>query len=277
MADTLYPPSRPQSVGEILDSAFRIFGTTVLKCLPFAVIALIAGQIPNIYYLATGGMQAMIYGMYKPLWSMLYLVGYVIAMVFWSAILLRQYAFARGDHEAHASALTTAVRRAPAIVLLWILIMLAIGACFLPALAFHAPASYVVAVLLSLPAAYVGIELSCAWAALLVTGRGVVASLAHSWRLTQGSFWRLTLIYTVGVVMLFVLNMLIGLLAVAVSLPFAHGDIVVISAVSSVVMVVIGAIGTPFYTAIALAVLGDLSVRKEGTDLAQRISTAATQ
>jgi hypothetical protein len=277
MTDTLYPPSRPQSVGEILDAAFRIFGATALKCLPFAVIALIAGQTPNIYYLATGGMQAMIYGAYKPLWLTLYVVGYVIALVLWSAILLRQYAFATADHAAAAAALATALRRAPAIVLLWILVMLAIGVCFLPALLFPAPASYAVALLLSLAAAYVGIELSCAWAALLVSGRGVGASLAHSWRLTQGSFWRLTLIYTVAVVILIVLNVLVGLLAMVVSLPFAHGDIVVISAISSVVMVVIGAIGTPFYTAIALAVLGDLTVRKEGTDLAQRIATVAPQ
>src|ERR1700686_993304 len=54
MPNILYPPPRPQSVGEILDSAFRIFRATLLKCLPYATVAVIASQLPNIYYLATG-------------------------------------------------------------------------------------------------------------------------------------------------------------------------------------------------------------------------------
>src|SRR6266700_2685475 len=54
MANTLYPPPRPQSVGEILDSAFRIFRATLVKCLPYAIAAVIAGLLPNIYDLATG-------------------------------------------------------------------------------------------------------------------------------------------------------------------------------------------------------------------------------
>jgi hypothetical protein len=42
--------------------------------------------------------------------------------------------------------------------------------------------------------------------------------------------------------------------------------------VTAAVVVILGSIGTPFYTALSLAVFGDLSVRKEGTDLAARIS-----
>ena len=44
---------------------------------------------------------------------------------------------------------------------------------------------------------------------------------------------------------------------------------------AGVVGVALGALATPFYTALALAVLGDLKVRKEGTDLEQRISATA--
>ena len=58
MANTLYPPPRPQSVGEILDSAFRIFRATLVQCLPYAIAAVIAGQLPNIYYLVSGEVYA---------------------------------------------------------------------------------------------------------------------------------------------------------------------------------------------------------------------------
>src|SRR5438132_573719 len=171
MAKTLYPPPRPQSVGEILDSAFRIFRATLVQCLPYAIAAVIAGQLPNIYYLV--------------------------------------------------------------------------------------------------------VALSCGGAVLLVTSRGPLASLVHSFRLTSGSFWRLTLIYTVAFVLLMVLYLVSGLLAGLVSVLLAHGDIAVITAATTVFVVILSAVGTPFFWALALAVLGDLSVRKEGADLAQRLSSPA--
>jgi hypothetical protein len=48
-----------------------------------------------------------------------------------------------------------------------------------------------------------------------------------------------------------------------------------VTAFAGVVGVALGALATPFYTALGLAVLGDLSVRKEGADLEQRISATA--
>lgn len=275
MADILYPPARPQSVGEVLDTAFRIFRATVLKSLPYAALALIAGQLPNIYYLATGGVMALGSGTSKPMWWALWCVGYVIGLVLWSAVLLRQHAFATGRAADTGSAFATAVRRLPGLVLLWILIGAAVGICFLPLYAFAVPTRYVVGVLLLIPATYVGVALSAAWAALLLTGRGALASFAHSWRLTSGSFWRLSVIYTVAMVLVIVLYVLAGVIAAAISVSVAHGDVAVIAAISTVAVVVLGAVGTPFYCALALAVFGDLSARKEGTDLAQRISAPA--
>jgi hypothetical protein len=48
--------------------------------------------------------------------------------------------------------------------------------------------------------------------------------------------------------------------------------VALITATLGVVSVAVGALATPFYTALGLAVFGDLTVRKEGADLAQRIS-----
>jgi hypothetical protein len=272
MPRTLYPPSRPQSVGEILDAAFRIFRATVLKCLPFATLALIAGQLPNIYYLATGGVAAMVAASYQPLWWVLYFVGYVISLVLWSLILLRQYAVAAGRSSTPDAEPAAVLRRAPAIVLMWILVGLAIGIWFVPAIMLHGAGMVVAALLLAIPASYVFVRLSLAWVALLLTGKGAAASLNYSWLLTAGSFWRLSLIYTVAIILLFVLYVLSGVIAMVLALPFARGDMAVLTAVSTVVVVILGAIGTPFYSALALAVFGDLSARREGADLAQRIS-----
>ena len=54
MPSVLYPPSRPQAIGEVLDSAVRIFKATLLKVLPFSVLATVAGQLQNIYVILSG-------------------------------------------------------------------------------------------------------------------------------------------------------------------------------------------------------------------------------
>src|SRR2546430_5283956 len=137
MANILYPPPRPQSVGETLDSAFRIFRATLLQCLPYATVAVIASQLPNIYYLASGrGALARIPGLIRdPVWWTLYLIGYLIAVVMWSAVLLRQYAIATGRPVATGAELATGLRRIPGMVLLGILTALAVVVSVLPAFA----------------------------------------------------------------------------------------------------------------------------------------------
>src|SRR5256884_9108841 len=206
MANTLYPPPRPQSVGEILDSAFRIFRATLVQCLPYAIAAVIAGQLPNIYYLVSGrNMLQGLAGFRDPVWVTLYILGYVIAIVLWSAVLLRQYALSTGHPAETSSELSTAVRRVPAMALLWILTGCAVAVWFLPTLALQGTARLATALVLAIPACYLVVALSCGGAVLLVTGRGPLASLVHSFRLTSGSFWRLTSIYTVAFVLLMVL------------------------------------------------------------------------
>jgi len=56
-----------------------------------------------------------------------------------------------------------------------------------------------------------------------------------------------------------------------------HGDLVVIAAAYAVAMVVVNSVIMPFYPALMLAITGDLIVRKEGSDLAQRIAAPTTQ
>ena len=54
-----------------------------------------------------------------------------------------------------------------------------------------------------------------------------------------------------------------------------RGDIAVVTASQAVLGIALGALFVPFYTALSIAILGDLKVRKEGTDLEQRIAASA--
>ena len=278
MANILYPPARPQSVGEVLDTVFRIFGRTVVKCVPYAVLAMIARQLPNIYSLFRGR-APMLLTVQDPVFWLLYVVGALAGVVLLSALLLRQYAMATGHPIDLRAELATATRRLGAVLLMGLLLMILILISLVPmllALAFPGWLRVLVVIVMALVPSCVFLAFSSAWPIVLLTDRGAAASLEHSARLTWGNWWRLTLIYTVALVLLLVLYSLSGLVAVMLAGLLARADLIMITAITTVVMIVISAIGTPLYSALSLAVLGDLSVRKEGADLERRIAAPAT-
>lgn len=262
MTNNLYPPSRPQTVGEILDTAFRIFGATLLKCLPFAAVLVLAGQVANVYSLLKGlSLQRVLLGQqHDPLWWLLALAGYVIVLTMISAIVRRQYALASGQPYSLPAELGSALRLVPGLFAVLVLLGLAIAAGL---------------VLFVIPGLYVATRLCFAVTAYILTGRGVFASFSYSWQLTAGNVWRLSLIFSVYIVLIIVFYVLAAVIVAAIAVPFALGDIAMITAVTAAVTVIVGSIVRPFYTALALAAFGDLSVRKEGTDLAARISSPA--
>ncbi|GAC1456698.1 MAG: hypothetical protein PVSMB6_14750 [Steroidobacteraceae bacterium] len=260
MTNNLYPPSRPQTVGEVLDTAFRIFSATLSKCLPYATLTMLAGQLPNIYeLLQRHPLRRSLLEPHDRVFWLLEIVGSVVSLALWGAIVRRQYAMASGELTAAHGELRAALRRVPGLFG----VSLLLGFAFVAGL-----------LLLVIPGLVVATRLSSAVTAYLLTERGVFESLGHSWRLTAGNFWRLTLIFSVGLALILVFYVLAGVIATAVAVPFALGDVALITAIMAAVVVILGSVGTPFYTALALAVFGDLTVRKEGTDLAARISSS---
>ena len=270
-----YPPSRPLSVGEILDLAFRIYRRTLMKCLLLAAFAVIIAQLANGYFLFSGrGLKQGFFALIRdPLYLRLFVIGVLAALVLDAAVLLRQFRMSTGGLP--DGALTTAVRRAPAMFLLVVLLWLALLFCVAPPLLLQGPARWGAFALLGIVAIYVVVFFSVGVTILLVSGAGPVASLARSWRLTRGAFWRLVLIYSVAGVIFGVLYVLLGTATGFVVAVAAHGDLAMVSAASSVVAVALGAFSRPFITAVQLTVFGDLTARREGTDLAQRITAVA--
>src|SRR5215469_14562616 len=103
MGNILYPPSRPQSVGEVLDSAFRIYSATLLRCLPYSFASVILGQLLSLYDVlhrhGTGAAALRAVQMDRvssPLWWGLLLLVIVGSTMFANAVFLRQYTLASG-------------------------------------------------------------------------------------------------------------------------------------------------------------------------------------
>jgi hypothetical protein len=258
MSDVLYPPEQPRSIAEVLDSTFRIFRATLLGCLPFGVLATIAGQLPRIYDVATR--QPVRRFGDGALWWALYVLGAFLGAACFNIILVRQFAATRESASPVGTAALQGLRRTLPVAIVFILWGLATVLCLAPALI--VPPTYRVWALglLSVPALYVCVLLSCAWPALLVGGRGILASLAYSARVVRGSWWRTVAVYSVGVAVLPVFYALAGVVALAL-IPFGGtDDVAVITAVSTVTVVALGAIAVPFICAMALAVYIDLDL-----------------
>lgn len=303
MSNVLYPPTRPQSVGEVLDAAFRIYSATLLKCLPYTFTSVILGQTLSIYDVLHGramtaaalGGAAQMPRMPGLTWWILFLVLVVIDTMFANAVFLRQYALATGGAASMPAELRRSLRRVPGVLLIGLVIGLAFLGTLIPAVLLltaggaalglnhgaTAPAGLGIglAVILAMLVAgsWVLIRWVCSVPIYLLTERGPIASMSHSWELTGGQFWRLSVIYSVGVVLLLVFYSLASIVGGVTALWLGRGDVLIVLAVTTAVIALLAALFTPFYHALILAVFGDLAARREGADLAQRISAPAIQ
>jgi len=281
MSTVPYPPQRQLSVGEVLDLSFQIYRTTFVRCLLFATCGVIAGQLAGIYALirgrnlahGTAGMAGMLALMQDPTLVALYVVGLVLTLIFYAAVLLRQRAIITDG--AVGGELAAALRRTPALVALVILIALGCLALFVPVFVTGGALRGLLVLAALVVLCYGLVALSSAMTVLLVEEAGPVASVTRSWRLTSGNFWRLSVIYTVALIILIALELVIAALAGFLAGALVHGDVAMVTAFAEVIGIILGALVTPFYGALALAVLADLKVRREGADLAQRISATA--
>lgn len=273
MSPILYPPTRPQSIGEVIDLAFRIFKATLLRSLPYSVLATVAGQLQNIYLVVTGRPLHK-FANTDPAWWGLYLLGAMIAGSFINAILIRQATVASGSPSVGSAALVEGLRKAPATFVMGLLIVLAVGLCFVPMAAVPRPYQALSLLALCIPAGFVGTYLLCSWPALLVGHKGIIGSLRYSVNLIRGHWWRTVMIYTVAVTMIIVLSVTAGMIVGVLAAFGATRDLAVTTAVSAVMVVASGALYMPFVTAMTLSLYGDLQARREGTDLERRLAGA---
>lgn len=260
MSQILYPPGRPLSIGQVLDTGFRIFQQTLPRCLIYGALYVVASQLPNIYHLAAGRpLGERSWG--DPLWWVSYVLGALGSFLLCSCIILRQRAMAEGRATSVSAEVRTAIRRLPQLLLMLILVLAMVG---------------VGLALLVLPGLYLMVALALTWHALLLQDLGPVEAIRYSLGLIRENWWRTAVVFGIGLAVVFMFYGF-GLMLAFVIAPFAGAeDIALVTAVSSTIIVAIGAIAVPFGCALLLAVFGDLRVRREGVDLERRIAAAST-
>ena len=273
MPPVLYPPTRPQAIGEVLDSAFRIFKATLLKSLPYSVLATVAGQLQNIYIILSGR-NIRPFSNSDPGWWAVYLLGTVVGAALINAIIVRQAAIATGSESASMMALKEGLRNVPAVVLMGIVMAVLVGIWFVPLAVIPAAYRSWSGALLAVPAFYLLVLFLCSWPARLVDRKGPIESLRYSAHLVRGNWWRTVMVYLVVLTMIIVLSVTAGLIVGVLTQLVAARDLAVSTAVSAVMVVASGAVFVPFVSSMSLALYGDLQSRKDGADLERRIAGA---
>jgi hypothetical protein len=275
MSQAFYPPTRPLSIGEVLDLAVQIFKSTAIRCLPYGICAVTFEQLPNIYALG-GGLAHQSFGGGSPEWMALFVLGTLLALTAWAALLLRQRAIIEHTPTGFKVELGATWRRLPVFVLATVLFLTVCGGAFVVPLAM--PGHYrgwgrIALIPLS---GYLAILLSCTWPAVLLAGLGPWGAVRQSVRLVWGNWWRVAAIYAVGAAGVLVLALMAGIL-IALVVPTLVADLPVMMAVFTVLANATVAVVAPFVSALLLAVFAELRVRKEGLDLQQRIGALAVE
>jgi len=274
MSSAFYPPARPLSVGEVLDLAFQIFKATLVKGLPYGICAVVAQQLPNIYALSTGATLRQTLGAGQPVGIGLFALGVLLALTAWSALLLRQRAIIEHRPTSIQTELGDAMRRLPSFAVATLLFLVLVSGPF--ALLMLVPQQYRsgARVPLEVLSLYLAILLSSTWPAVLIARLGPFAAMRQSVHLVWGNWWRMAIFYVVGGAVVIVVAVLLGALIAAIVSSLGAG-IPVMTSVFTEVANVLGAVTAPFAGAMLLATYGDLRVRREGTDLQQRIAGLA--
>jgi hypothetical protein len=239
----------------VLDTVFRLFLATVVKCLPYGLAAMLLSQAPNLYDLARRA-PVRGFGTNDIGWWGLFAAGILGSLVFLSAIMLRQTAMLRGESLSMRRELADVLRRLPGLALLFVLNLLAVAAG--------------IAVLV-LPGLYLLIALAPAWPAFLLGERSAPGAVRESLSLTRGHWWRTALVLVVSFVI--ALAFVFSVAIATIALPFAGGgDLAVATAVMVAVVLAMMAVAAPLFGSLLIAIYGNLRVRRGALDLEQRIA-----
>jgi hypothetical protein len=229
------PPRPDASVRNLLDAATTLFRTTLLKCLPFAMVGVLCLEIPNFYWVESG--HTLTYSMpVNSTYALLAFIASAATVYIVSAMMLRQRAFASGAGVDSAAELAAAARRLPAILLGWILALLSLFVGF---------------TLLILPGIFLLVCYLVLLPVLLFEDLGAYAALVRCVQLVLPHWWKVLATIVIAVLVVLICTLAAAaVLGILAALLVGQGPVV--QAIVAAVTVGVWAIGCVFFSALAL-------------------------
>ena len=284
MPQILYPPARSQTLGEVLKTGYQIFRLSFKAALPYGVIIAVWGDLANLRNL-NQGLPIETFDSTDPVWWAWNVAGSILALLFGSAMILRQKALAAAERTSAVAELRQAAVLLSRLIVCAALSTVAISFSLLPFAAalpmtgldptLRNLASVNVGMLLllvplSLPAAWLALGLFFAPPALVLRRLGPIEAMLYSFRLLRGNWWRTSALATVLLGTLLLMVLLIATLVATAALIAGVSDLKLVATLAVPLGLLCGGIIVPWCGAQVLAMMGDLMVRQ---DEARRSST----
>jgi hypothetical protein len=259
----LLPLPRPLMTSEVLDAAYRVFRAGILRSLPYSILLLLLIRLPDVYHLFIDPTWfseiAGIFDLNPTQFG--YTVAILLAVPLLGAIILRLHAVARGERPRFRPEIGTAVLRWPAALIATFgaffipVSLLILGPAFTNGLSTEAVVF--LALLLFWPTAFFVVALPAYWCDRIGPFEAIVKSVAisvrKSWRMVGALLAAICVVNVFYVVALVIVGVFIPLLVSA--------DLFLFATLESLVFVVVGAFGVPFFLAMLIVAYRDLDLR----------------
>ena len=253
---------QPRSIGQVLDAAAQLFKAAFAALLPFSITAGVLAVLPGAILLLGGPSLEtdpgkMLSLMRSPAYWTVMVVSMFVNIIVYGAAMVRAESVAQGASVSAGEALDVGARRC--------LIAFVSSICF----------GLVVAVglvLLIVPGLILMVSLVFGVTAIMIDGKGIIEGLSYSHKLVWGNWWRTATLLTVGIIIVYIL-FVIAALALGMTAGFVSRDRTILLLVQFLSSGVATFIMTPFLIALMLEIYRDLKLRKEGGDLAGRLSS----
>jgi hypothetical protein len=229
------PPRPNASVSDLLDAASQLFRATLLKCLPFAMVAVLCLEIPNLYWVASGHTLSFGLPSDSNYWLLAYPASAVTAFIV-SAMMLRQRAFASGATIDFRAELGAAGRRLPLVLASWILAQLSL---------------FVGVMLLILPGIFLLVCYVVLLPVLLFENLNPYTALVRCIQLVLPHWWKVLATIVIALLVLLVCT-LAAAAVLSILAALLGGPGAAVQAMVAAVTIGIWAIGCVFLSALAL-------------------------
>ncbi len=261
LADTvpgLLPLPRPLMTGEVLDTAFRLFRASLLRCLPYSGLAVLVLELPTLHetLLRSDAQPAGVES------RLVVALALLLGVALFGVVTLRLQAVSHDTRPRFRREFLAVLRRWPPAI------VATVGALGFPGLLYALGSSQMMAanaslMILALPLLWPTAMLVVALPAFWIDGLGPLSALSTALRLSFRASWRMAGVCLATGCMLAVFYVLAALIIAMLAPLFGRTDLVLIAAVKSVLSLVIGAFGVPFVLAVLVVAYEDLKLRHQ--------------
>lgn len=290
-------PTEPRSIGGVLDDGLRLWLGSIAKTWPLALLAQLMvaipllilgykfqGAVPTVPGMPTRPMsaasaQAMLNLFKSPATWLTYLGILVFFSLVYTAVVLRIAAVASGAVSSLGGALSSALRLLPRLLAQFLLFMVAalvVGVALALLSAAGSLALGLVSIILFFVLIFVLGRVFFASIVLMLDDAGPAESIAISWRLTRGYWWRCAGILLVLFIIGLVFSLVVGFISAVLGGAMGAASFLAIG-VSQLISLVVNSVLGSLYPAVLVAILYDLKLRTQGGDLLSRVDALARQ